>query len=449
VTQPVDCSGVAEPWRTLCRGLLLRDPKQRWGRAEVERWLAGDETLRLPVEESPSAEGRAQRPYRLGGVDCWTARELAVQMAQQWKAASKDLGRGFITDWLRNELHDQDLARAALDVLDDREMDADERLLRMLVRMAPDLPPVWKQWSLALEDLRAAAQAANQGDEACRRLLADLYQLNVLGIYAKAGNEECQRIQPDWRATVKDYEKTWQTAVANKHLLAKCQPDLVVALPSLLLVAVSPIFQNELEAQTKALLLESFEYPVWLSQLSPQNGVALAISMFLPKLRFLSALMVDRYLDNSDGTVTDVETNLQWMRFSLGQEWKDGTCTGEAKSYTWQEALDAARELNRQGGYAGYQDWRVPTEEELQTLIYSSSGLPKTWNDTGDPCKGNYERPTIYQPAFPNMSTSWFWSSSVSANYPDRAWGVNFYYGVVVAHGKVNDGHLRLVRGGQ
>ena len=148
VTQPVDCGRVAEPWRTLCRGLLLRDPKRRWGQAEVERWLAGDASLRLPVEDSPSAESRAQRPYRLGGVECRTARELAVQMAKQWKVASKDLGRGFITDWLRNELHDQDLARAVLDVLDAKNISADERLLRALVKMARDLPPVWKQWSL-------------------------------------------------------------------------------------------------------------------------------------------------------------------------------------------------------------------------------------------------------------------------------------------------------------
>jgi serine/threonine protein kinase len=27
--------------RALCRGLLLRDPKRRWGGVEVARWLAG------------------------------------------------------------------------------------------------------------------------------------------------------------------------------------------------------------------------------------------------------------------------------------------------------------------------------------------------------------------------------------------------------------------------
>ena len=203
VTQPVDCSAVAEPWRTLCRGLLLRDPKQRWGRAEIARWLAGDESLRLPVDAglSDAEASRARRFYRLGGVECWTARELATQMAKQWDTASKDLGRGFISDWLRNDLGDQDLARTALDVLDDSTRSADERLLRVLVKMAPDLPPVWKQWSLAKEDLIAAANRANRGDEACRSLFLELHEIDVVRIYAEAGNTECKRIRADRRVS--------------------------------------------------------------------------------------------------------------------------------------------------------------------------------------------------------------------------------------------------------
>lgn len=156
----------------------------------------------------------------------------------------------------------------------------------------------------------------------------------------------------------------------------------------------------------------------------------------------------DRYQDHGDGTVTDVETGLQWMRFSLGQEWKDDTCVGEAQICGWEEALEAAEVLNRQGGYADHNDWRVPTIQELQTLLYCSSGLPKTWNDTGEKCQGHFERPTIYQPMFPNTSLRWYWSSSEHPTGADWAWAVSFYYG---ENGSIYKGtHVaRLVRGGQ
>lgn len=168
--------------------------------------------------------------------------------------------------------------------------------------------------------------------------------------------------------------------------------------------------------------------PTPVSPPSPPPTIPKATPAPLPHTA--EPLMAGRYRDNGDGTVTDIQTGLQWMRFSLGQEWKNGTCVGEAKKYTWQEALNTAKELNRRGGYAGYRDWRVPTEEELQTLL-SGTQLPK-----------------INQTAFPNTPASWFWSSLASAYYPDYAWYVSFYYGLVNTNNKMLNCHVRLVHGG-
>ena len=157
-------------------------------------------------------------------------------------------------------------------------------------------------------------------------------------------------------------------------------------------------------------------------------------------------LLADRYRDNNDGTVTDVQTGLQWMRFSLGQQWKGGTCVGNTNGYSWQAAQDAATALNRQGGYSGYRDWRVPTKEELLTLVYCSSGRPKTWNDTGNPCQGYYKTPTIDHPTFPN-TPSFFWSSSVVSHKQDRVWCIQFSSGAQCEYSKLINFAVRLVRG--
>ena len=170
-----------------------------------------------------------------------------------------------------------------------------------------------------------------------------------------------------------------------------------------------------------------------------------------PKLpsRPAQTLLADRYRDHGDGTVTDVKTGLQWMRCSLGQTWRGGTCVGATDTFRWQSALDAADALNRQGGYAGHRNWRLPTKAELQTLVYCSSGQPKTFNDTGKPCEGRYKSPTIYESVFPTGYSPVYWSSSVDAFDPDLAWYVIFQHGSVTAYSKSIDYAVRLVRGGQ
>jgi len=157
-------------------------------------------------------------------------------------------------------------------------------------------------------------------------------------------------------------------------------------------------------------------------------------------------LISGRYRDHGDGTVTDVKTGLQWMRCALGQTWRDGTCVGKGDSLRWKDALQAADDFNQKGGYAGHSDWRLPTIDELKTLVFCSSGEPRAWNDTGCPCEGDYLRPVIDQTAFPATADSWFWSSSPSDGGSDYARGVNFHTGEVGVHNKDYHPYVRLVR---
>ncbi len=282
----VPLDGVAEPWRTLCRGLVLRDPERRWGSGEIQRWLAGDARLRVPVETvQPEARTfRPQRFYRLGGVECRTTRELAEQIAKQWDTAGRDLEKGLIAEWLRGEPDDRNSARAALDALEDtQDAGTDERLLRLRVKLGPDLSPVWKQWSLAPDHLVAAAVAANRGDESSRSRLLELYQGEVLGIYGAAGNAECQRVQAAWRQTVAEYERAWRTALAY-GVPPKLKPEVSAVLPDLLLAAVSATFQDELQEEVRTLAKHVPHRPAWLDGLLdylPRGGGALVLRIVM------------------------------------------------------------------------------------------------------------------------------------------------------------------------
>ena len=159
------------------------------------------------------------------------------------------------------------------------------------------------------------------------------------------------------------------------------------------------------------------------------------------------ALIAGRYRDEGNGTVTDITTHLQWQRFHVGQRWGNEGVVGESDKLTFDQAAEVAQQCN----YLGYTDWRVPTIDELKRLIYSSSGLPKTWNDTGEMCEGDYQKPTICLEAFPwpDFVASVVWSSSPYAGNSNGAWYIVFNYGNAGGNGRGGNLHVRLVRSGQ
>ena len=68
----------------------------------------------------------------------------------------------------------------------------------------------------------------------------------------------------------------------------------------------------------------------------------------------------------NDGTIIDNKTGLQWKA--------DDSYMDLDKWVTWEEARTYIIEVNRQR-FAGYEDWRMPTRKEAQSiycLLYTS-----------------------------------------------------------------------------
>ncbi|MFI3297575.1 MAG: DUF1566 domain-containing protein [bacterium] len=64
----------------------------------------------------------------------------------------------------------------------------------------------------------------------------------------------------------------------------------------------------------------------------------------------------NQFVDNGDGTISDVATSLMWSK------------TDSQKGMKWSEALDYAKKMNKIN-YLGFSDWRVPNAKELQSLV--------------------------------------------------------------------------------
>jgi len=135
-----------------------------------------------------------------------------------------------------------------------------------------------------------------------------------------------------------------------------------------------------------------------------------------------------RYIMNANGTVVDKNTALTWMRCALGQTWENNNCAGSAQGYFWSDALQAAESAV----FAGKNDWRLPNQKELQTLV-----------------ENRCYSPAINLAAFPNATGYGYWSSSpVSYPFGIYAWIVNFDDGYD-EWGSGDDYYVRLVRSGQ
>lgn len=145
------------------------------------------------------------------------------------------------------------------------------------------------------------------------------------------------------------------------------------------------------------------------------------------------------FTDHFDGTVTHDNTGLMWAKCSRGQVWVDNTpndasddaCSGSAADYDWRAALAQAQSANG-ASHLGYNDWRLPNANELESIVER-----RCWN------------PAINAAIFPNAVSNLYWSSSPYPNGGSGAWFVGFSSGDLGTLNKSFIFRVRLVRAGQ
>jgi hypothetical protein len=134
-----------------------------------------------------------------------------------------------------------------------------------------------------------------------------------------------------------------------------------------------------------------------------------------------------RFIINNNGTVNDKQTGLMWKRCSEGQNNID--CSGSAINYTWKNALQQANSVNNNGGFAGYNDWRIPNAKELFSIVEDQCYLP-----------------SINVKIFPNTPNYYFWSSTSNSNISNAVFYVFFGNGSSAMLTKDSGLGVRLVR---
>ena len=114
-------------------------------------------------------------------------------------------------------------------------------------------------------------------------------------------------------------------------------------------------------------------------------------------------------------TVSDSNSGLEWQVKEPGKK-------------TWNRADKYCKNVK----IAGKTDWRLPTLEELESLI--------------EYLKSN---PAVRKNDFGHIRSTYYWASSSSDNNTDRAWLMFFYSGQVKFLYKSSNAYMRCVRSEQ
>lgn len=283
-TRSIDLTAVAEPEvRKLLRGLLLRDPKRRWGAAEVGRWLARDASLAEPVEQGQGAG--FERPYRLGDAVCGTPEQLAVALSRNWRAGIVDLTNGQLLAWFRDVQKDQNTVRLMLEMQHERQMHVDRQMLKLILHLATGLPPVWRGESIEPQAILSRANLALKGDADAAHWLDTLYQHRVLEEYAAVGHPGLTDMVRRWTGMVDRFEKVWPERTAWIVAQRKANPDHgAVAIYDNVVYGQDPLAMPRPKLVHLRLLALAYA-PAWAAKLRQQVAAELAgLAVHFPPL---------------------------------------------------------------------------------------------------------------------------------------------------------------------
>ena len=144
----------------------------------------------------------------------------------------------------------------------------------------------------------------------------------------------------------------------------------------------------------------------WVSFVGATCSTSGAIAQTTPTANFFISSL---------GVVVDTTTGLMWKRCLEGLS-GDDCLTGTVRQETWDSAFSYVVNINSNGGFAGFTDWRIPNVKELRSIVEES-------------CRG----PAINEVVFPNVGalSDQFTSTPVSDVYQDNVWSVYFYQGIM------------------
>ena len=142
------------------------------------------------------------------------------------------------------------------------------------------------------------------------------------------------------------------------------------------------------------------------------------------------------YVDNGDGTITDVNTGLMWEKLS-----HDGTVHDDHNQYTWATAYAGHVATLNNTRFAGHNDWRLPNVRELLSIVTYQDIVPTVAPAFDNHCSSGCSVTTC-SCTFSGDT----WTSTFEAASPTKQWFVDFQDAQVATGLENGVGPVRAVR---
>jgi hypothetical protein len=198
---PIDPEQVeGNGWRRLLGGMLIRDPHHRWTVENVQAWLAGDPDL--PPPWVAPGHRRAASAFVFRGQPLTTRAEIAHALVEHWDEGVSRVRHNHLREWLaRNHVHDPEF-ESFLDEFADSPWDEHGRLLRLSLRLDPEMEPWYHGRPATIAGLaHVAAEAVDQGPgSAANDIVNSIHDQDVIAAIADlTGSVEHTRVAREWR----------------------------------------------------------------------------------------------------------------------------------------------------------------------------------------------------------------------------------------------------------